>query len=323
MNNPWDTISPPAKDLSALRADALHPLDLFWAKDHLGRYLFIYEYLGNDTEFNDSPNLVGIDTVFMPSETGVSRLVLVLKEKINWELFFAICCDLLNATREAKSTKSAITIILRRLFRWQEFLKKNRRGILSEEKIKGLIGELLMLRDHLMPKYGAAASVAFWFGPEGAPQDFNINDCAVEVKCQSGSTIPCVKISSVDQLSSQLPKLFLFVVTLGRTTIENTDSINLPSLIEDIQTHLRQESAQSLERFTDLLVEAGYYYSKEYLDFNYLFLDEQAFTVTDGFPRICPDDISSGIMRLSYSISLTECEPFAVEISKWEVIKDD
>ena len=34
----------PNIDLRSLRADMDHPLDFFWAKDHLNNYLFVYEY---------------------------------------------------------------------------------------------------------------------------------------------------------------------------------------------------------------------------------------------------------------------------------------
>jgi len=44
MNNPWENINPPSKDVSARRVDHTHNLDLFWGRDHLGHYLFIYEF---------------------------------------------------------------------------------------------------------------------------------------------------------------------------------------------------------------------------------------------------------------------------------------
>ena len=90
MVNPWDQITSPSKDVSAIRAEGNHPLDLYWAKDHLGRYLFIYEYpLSSDFEIKDPPNLVGIETVSMRANNEVTRLVLVLRDKSNWELFCA------------------------------------------------------------------------------------------------------------------------------------------------------------------------------------------------------------------------------------------
>ena len=319
MNNPWDQITSPADDVNAIRADSKHPLDMFYAKDHIGRYLFVYEYPDNsDVIINDPPDLVGVETISMPSSRGASRLVLILKEKANWELFLALCNDLLTATKQIMTPKTASATILHRLRRWQDFLKKTRLDILSEENIKGLIGELLFLKNHLIPKFGSADAVKFWIGPEGAPQDFNINECAVEVKCQLGGTTPNVKISSADQLFSQMPKLFLFVVTLGKTTKDSKDAVNLPSVILDITECLEQESSSSLNRFQDLLMQAGYYYSEKYFEFNYLFSDERAYHVADNFPRICPNELKSGIIRLSYNISLAECSPYEIDILTWE-----
>jgi hypothetical protein len=319
MNNPWIKIVPPSKDVNALRADAEHPLDLFWAKDHFGRYLFVYEYPATSKVLIKDPiNLVGIETMFMKATNGISRLVLILKDKTNWELFYALCNDLITTTKTIKIPEQASATIIHRLRKWQEFLKKERLNILSEEKIKGLIGELIFLKNHLLPKIGGADAVKFWIGPEGAPQDFNINKCGVEVKCQLGGTKPYVKINSAEQLYSQFPRLFLYVVTLGKTTLDNPKAINLPNIVENIAKVLELVSSQALERFQDLLMEAGYYFSEKYLDFNYLFLDEHVFTVIDGFPRICPSDLSTGIIKLTYYINLSDCRPFEIEIKNWE-----
>jgi hypothetical protein len=323
MSNPWEKIVPPAKDVNALRVDASHPLDLFWAKDHLGRYLFIYEYPSDSNIIiKDPPDLVGVETISIPVNSEISRIVFILKEKANWELFLALCQDLLNATKLIKTPGTGSTIILHRLRRWQEFLKKKRLDIMSEEKIKGLIGELLFLRKYLIPRFGCTDAVKFWLGPEGAPQDFSINENAVEVKCQLGGTRANVKISSADQLTTQLPKLYLFVVTLGKTTKDNNSAVNLPSLISEILYYLEQESSQSLNRFQDLLLEAGYAYSQKYYEYNYLLLEEHVYLVTDGFPRICPNDLVDGILSLSYNIGLTECIPFEIDISNWELLNE-
>jgi len=320
MKNPWQAIDPPVRDVSALRVNPNHPLDLYWARDHIGRYLFIYEYpLNSKVIINDPPDLVGVDTVSMATGNGNSRLVLILKEKTDWELFFALCNDLLNATITAKSSTVASATILHRLMRWHEFLKKKRSDILSEEKIKGLIGELVFIRDHLIPKYGSADSIKFWIGPEGAPQDFNINNCAVEVKSQLGGTNPNIKISSAEQLCPQLPELFLFVVTLGKASIDNDLSVNLPTLIEEIIEKLENESEQ-LSRFQDMLMEIDYYYSEKYLDYNYLLIGQRVFNVTGEFPRICPNDLRDGIVKLSYNINLAPCTPFEIDMLEWEII---
>lgn len=312
MNNPWDTISQPSSDVAARRIDHEHDLDLFWARDHLGRYLFIFE-LPPDAALEQSslPDLAGIQLTCMPvSSRTPARLVLILNEKANWEIFLALCNDLVYTTRVCCTTEEAIQTVLRRLCRWQEFLKKQRPGLLSEERIKGLIGELLFLRETLIPAFGPAQAITFWQGPEAMPQDFNVNDCAVEVKCQLGISQATVRISSAEQLCPQLPEMYLRVLTLGRTAPENSDALNLPLLVGQIRHQLGACSPPALERFNDLLYMTGYLDSDRYREYSYLLVGKTMYRVQDGFPRLGPVDLPQGIVRLSYSISLAECAPF-------------
>lgn len=176
MTNPWNAIDPPSRDVNARRIDHTHPFDMFWAKDQLGHFLFIFEFSEHQNTMRQSllPDLAGIKAYYLPATANatVNRLVLLLNEQQNWELFYSLCNDLVGATRQAPSSQVALEIILRRLARWHEFLKANRSRLLGEEKIKGLIGELVFLRNYLIPKFGAGSAVNFWQGPEGTPQDF-------------------------------------------------------------------------------------------------------------------------------------------------------
>ena len=313
MNNPWSEINLPSKDVSARRIDPAHSLDLFWAQDHLGHYLFIYEFSSEENLPKISlPDLVGIKALYLPANREITknRLILLLNDKSNWEIFLSLCNDLIQATWRAKKSSIAVQAILSRLEHWREFLKNNRSGILSEEKILGLIGELLFIKDKLIPVFGAGQSIKFWQGPEGLPQDFNVNESAIEVKCQSGATSPYIKISSADQLCPQLPEMYLFVVTLGIASPETTNAINLPKLILQIRDVLKFETSEQVERFNDLLHSLGYVDSDRYLDFNYILTGEIMFQVIEGFPRICSHELHRGIANLSYSISLLECAPF-------------
>ena len=313
MNNPWDEITPPSKDLSARRVDHTHPLDLFWARDHLGNYLFVYEFEKIDGRLPTAlPALAGIQAMFLKAEntTDKNRFVLLLKERVKWEIFLSLCTDLVQTTRHAESSSLAIQALLRRLAHWQEFLKRIRPDILPEETIKGLIGELLFIKKHLVPAFGIAPAIKFWQGPEGLPQDFNVNDSAIEVKCQSGATAPNVRITSAEQLCPQLPEMYLYVVTLGKTTPDNEEAISLPQLISDLRKELEFEETGIIERFNDLLHMIGYIYSDLYLDYCYILTGQNMFQVDDSFPRICAEDIPLGIDRLSYHIDLSACGRF-------------
>jgi len=141
----------------------------------------------------------------------------------------------------------------------------------------------------------------------------------VEVKCQLGSTKPTIKISSIDQLYTQMPNLALYVVTLGKSTLEHKESINLPDLIEEVEAMIENDASPSLNRFQELLIEIGYVFKEKYYEFNYLFLGERAFNVERDFPRIIPIELKEGIERLRYNINLNDCVEFEIDIEQWNL----
>ena len=314
MNNPWEAISLPTRDLNARRINAEHPLDLFWARNHIGQYLFIYEFKSNEDFSNlTTPSLAGITSGLYPAEDepGLSRVVLTLNEQANWEIFYSLCMDVFHSTSQLTSAEGSAQSILRRLQRWHEFLKKRRSELLSEEQIKGLLGELIFLHDYLFATFDPGQAIKFWLGPEGFPQDFNVNNCSIEVKCQAGGTSPIIRVSSIDQLCSQMPEMYLFVVTLGKSSSELEGALNLPGLVSKIRADLNRVGSDQMERFNDLLFVAGYIDSERYLEYSYVLTNEDMFRVGGEFPRICRSEVHPGIARVVYDIDLSLCEPFA------------
>ncbi|MCF6248581.1 MAG: PD-(D/E)XK motif protein [Desulfobacula sp.] len=313
MNNPWEEIQIPSRDILYRIIDSEHPLRLLRARDIYGRFLFIYEFSHSDHIPDKFPELNGIDIYLQEPEQSPAdnyMLLLVLKENKEWQIFLSLCNDLVMSTKALDGQTEATLIILRRLKRWQKFLQRTRSGLLPEKEIKGLIGELFFIKRHLIPAFGAGTAVQFWQGPEDAPQDFSVHQCAIEVKCQLGTTTPVVRISSADQLCSQLSEMFLYVITLGKSDEASKMAVNLPSLINEIRKKLELDSPIDLERFNDLLYQTGYIELEEYRQFNYIPAAEKMFSVNNGFPRICSEDLITGIERVTYNINLIDCEVF-------------
>ena len=121
-----------------------------------------------------------------------------------------------------------------------------------------MIGELLFIVKHVSPAFGMGQAIQFWQGAEDMPQDFNIENCAVEVKCRLGTTAPSVHISSVEQFCTQLSKMYLYVVTLGKTDAEAENVLNLPNLISQIRHELETAAPSALERFNNLIYQTDY-----------------------------------------------------------------
>lgn len=319
MNNPWSVINKPASDFNVRLVDNHHPLLLYWGVDVRNRYVFVYdgEVLAMP-EQRSLPSLSGISTaVVMQGERA--KLVLILNETGNWELFYALCNDIVRATAQVTEASHGSSIVLRRLKRWQDFLKKERSGLLPMEKIKGLIGELLFLSGPVALSFGWNDAVIFWKGPEDAPQDFAVHDTAVEVKCQAGGSKPSVRISSVEQLNPQLPEAYLVVYTIATASGEELSHFNLNSLIDSIREKLETSSEAARERFEDLIYLAGYVTSDKYLEFHFTKIAVKCFKIVEGFPRILPSSIPEGVDTLSYVLQLDACAEYVDKPHWWSI----
>jgi hypothetical protein len=258
-----------------------------------------------------SPNIEGIRMHFCDDGNGKFRMFLRLSRREDWELFLALCRDIVSASRQSEGPKSALAIIIRRLQRWQAFLSQRRRDLLPEEKIKGLIGELLFLKNHLIPSIGIQNAITAWRGPYGAPQDFSFASYAVEAKCKSGSANPSVRISSAEQLTSPLPNLFLYVVTLSRCGPSDPGAVNVLSLVKVVRDECDCVSAISCEEFNNALLELHFLEDKQYEEFSYFHVGTSCFRVFDSFPRITTDMVNPVLERVSYSIPISACESFS------------
>jgi len=308
MNNPWDDVAPPKFDINVRRASPDHPYDFFWGKGVDGKLLFVFQMNAGSSLPSQLPEIQGVELSAFHSDK--KHLVLSLKEKTDWEMFLSLCRDLLQATCMLKSEESVVPVILRRLARWQQFLSRGSNGLLSEAEIKGLIGEVLFMENSLTPVFGIEDAVRFWQGPEGYPQDFNVGDMAIEVKCQSGGSSPNIRISSLEQLNSQLPEMYLYVLTLGKAATGDSNGIDLVSLVSRVREKIVCEAPNAIERFNDLLHACRYSDREAYRDYSYIPVSEVMLNVRDGFPRINLDAVPSGVSKVTYSISLDECMPY-------------
>ena len=90
-----------------------------------------------------------------------------------------------------------------RLLIWKKMLGRAVVNGMTEEKVRGLFGELYFLYNYMKPKYTLDSSVKAWGGPDGDSKDFTIDNQWYEVKSVGTSTNE-VKITSLIQLDSDV-----------------------------------------------------------------------------------------------------------------------
>ncbi len=310
MTNPWSGIEKPTSEFNVRLVSDSHPLRLYWGVDSRGRYVFLIDAsAGSMPDRRSIPELAGIKAAVGAAD-GRARLALVLNEVVNWELFHSLCNDLVRASAAAAEEAAAVAIVVRRLQRWQEFLRRQRPLILPLEELKGLIGELLFLTDTLAPKFGWDVAIGFWKGPEEAPQDFAVHETAVEVKCQSGSSKPWIRISSIHQLNPQLPRGYLVVHTLASADADDPGAFTINSMVLAIRSALEGHSDATRERLENLLFLAGYIATEAYDAFVFQRIATRSFRLADGFPRLAAGAVPAGIDRVTYQLKLDACAAF-------------
>ena len=158
------------------------------------------------------PECRGLELSLDSPAGGAATLVVRLREARSQDVFSVLAADLAQRAIGG-SEHEAARRVLTALARWQRFLAAAARS-LSDEARRGLWGELWVLEAVLLPALGADASVLAWRGPSGAPQDFQHQGCAVEVKTRAARSPAVVRINGEQQLHSD-PWEHLFVVHLA------------------------------------------------------------------------------------------------------------
>ncbi|MFG1479477.1 PD-(D/E)XK motif protein, partial [Xanthobacter sp. V4C-4] len=261
------------------------------------------------------PKLNGIDVLVEHRQGGGARLLLTLEDREQFDIFRALCGHLLDAT--ADHTRGAngpgLRLVLRRLADWHNILRRRREALLSTEEIIGLVGELLFLRDQIIPRAGASAGVAAWRGAHRDEQDFAVGACQIEVKTQLSTADHRLLISSEAQLDTARSRLLLCHQAVARAPI-GSGALSLNALIDDLTRDVAADGPVVIEQFETALEACRYAWREEYDEPSWLLTDRQLFEVRDDFPRLTPAMLPVGIHAVSYAILLSACQRFAVDL---------
>lgn len=248
-----------------------------------------------------------IDITITEREDGRWLVEFVLLNEEHLWLFELLCEDLIESSRTMVNyEKDGAAFIAQRYKTWTAFFSKKSKH-LSANQIRGLVGELLFLREHLIPLYGNASAVESWMGPANTKQDFYIGEKWFEVKTvKTGNSM--VTINSLDQLSRR-DYGELAVVYLNDTSSASESGITLNSLYQEICSLLQEEIAVN-NKFRQKAFGAGYVEDPYYDDFVFEMISYETYKVIEGFPRITKEDVHEAVCEVKYGILLSLIQKF-------------
>lgn len=249
----------------------------------------------------------GIKATALASDSGAdhSWVVVEADEIFSRDLFASLTQSIvrkyLTGTGETKAKVGAA------LDEWSELFLKNKNG-LDAQKLSGLIGELLTLRD--LAKECGPECLEAWQGFEGERHDFRKGSIALEVKV---TTTPgsIVSINGSTQLEAPCDG----TLTLRFIRLENTPNglIHLPGLLSEL-------AALGLSKTTleENILKLGAK-PAELQDTVRAFSQHEStyYEIREGFPRITPlsfhgNTLPNGVSGLKYKIDLSIAKELAL-----------
>lgn len=302
----WRSVTPSSGNTVGRRADPSHPLDFF---------------ITYDEENNLQLMLLSASSVLLPNSSqeiavrqnrrsdGQYAICFSLRDNGLREMYVALCWDLMNCTEQTQNTQSGIKSAVQRFRMWQRLFSERRDNSLSDEEIRGLIGELSVLKDICAPHYGISTATGAWVGSLYADRDFEFGDCWYEAKATSLSK-DTVTISSFDQLDAAIPGI-LAVCRLEKTSAETERSISLRYLAEQIELELADDDEKST-LFKNRLLLGGYREDDEGIDNSYLLHSIELYCVDESFPKIIRSNLPTAIQNGKYSIELAGIQDWRI-----------
>lgn len=313
-----DATHPPINELSVRELDELeiagkHPL---FAVDSSGQRQILIPVPAQKLAEDTASSGVQITSRQMVDTGSLRSYVVVIcrKPHLN-ELFSIIITEILNALADDASHPDLTAQKV--LNRWRELLERAPSERPDMQTIVGVFGELWHLRNlvRINPR-----SVSCWYGPTEARHDFVAGNISLEVKTSLARTGRFVVIHGHEQMEPTAGgRLYLASMKVDRVEESGESLMDLVNAV----TNAGGDQAVLLP----LLARAGFtaYTLELCSSIRFIVKENRIYAVEGLFPRIVTDSfvqgsLPSGILKLDYTIDLTNEPPYALTDSAVETL---
>lgn len=260
----------------------------------------------------EPPELTGLSIVTSTTESGIHWLVLSLLDPTAVNEFAVLCQDLVDQVEGTSSVEAGLNSLLGCLGRWKNLFLPNRRRLLSDEKLRALMAELVALRFlGGRPGLELATAARAWVGPMRAPQDFQFEASfmAYEVKATHRDNA-VVTIASEAQLESESYEIYLLLVQIEDLGPNEVGGVRIVDIVKRILTDL-QSDLSALNMFETGLQELGFSLAEEaYQDKTYAVDQVRSFGVNTDFPRLTRAKLPQAITGVKYQLDSSQLHDF-------------
>lgn len=299
LKEKWDNM--PAVGNGFLKLGIEHPLDLQIGYSQSSYKSFVVMDTGIIKNIPSS-FAVKVSNIQLKNQSWVLEFQLV--HPSFEEEFLRLCWDMIEYSSKEEN---ALNSLIHRYMTWQKLLQYENKSVMSFQRQKGLLGELIYL-SKMIDDIGTEAAVDSWAGPDGSDQDYLFQSEWAEIKCVSLAS-ETVHISSLQQLQQEMEGNI--VVYILESTTAGDDRISLVDVVSEIKTKL-ENNARYLDRFDLKLYKYGYRknHENEYRENQFRFIEEREYIVNDSFPKLVGNNVPSEIVSCKYELSLAAIEKY-------------
>jgi hypothetical protein len=265
---------------------------------------------------NKHLNFKGIQKENLSIEYFMEKNLIVLQLIDNdyFDLFDDLIFSLYQGIKDISQIDAYTNHFIEAFYRWSDFFEDKKSDLLSEDAIRGLMGELLVLKYLITDPSRTDINLILssWQGPYDKGNDFELETKNIEVKTKTPSGID-VKISSEFQLDISTGKgLELIVVSL---LSDFNTGISIRELILDIKK-LVQESSGENSIFWKALSQKNITSKNvsQYDIYKFKPIDVVTYNcASDDFPKLNRSNIPDEINGLKYNLRTNLLTPFIIE----------
>ena len=278
------------------RIDSSYRVNIFLGYNENGQMSLVITEYGHPKKVSSSKV---IELSFRQREDGKLALSFDLLDPTYKSIFLVFCKDIITVCETAGPEK-AVAMAINRWQYWRAMFGKKPSRLLSLSEIKGLVGELIELRDFFIPKYGALEALNGWRGPLLGHKDYELDGTWYEIKCINDSANQVI-ISSLEQLDSDIDG-HLSIVRLEETSSSASSAFNINQLVLDLMKMIEEHDL--LKLFQSRLENVGFMMDPEYEEFYFRYKGTQRYCVDQHFPRLVRNNVHPSIGNVKYTILL-------------------
>ena len=239
-------------------------------------------------------------------------LCIILNDDFFKDLFDDLILSIYSKIYNISNPEEYSELFTRHFFKWSSFFENKRNEGLTKDQVKGLIGELIYLKDLLLNSEDNIDDVLLsWRGPYDEGHDFVFDFKDYEIKTIDKSKNN-VRISSEYQLESEKGKKLELVVITVEVDIEN--GISLKKIINEIKSLVLDKFGDN-SIFINAIAQKGLTIGdlEQYEIYSYTPIEEISYdSANDNFPKLTRTTIPEQINKLNYSIRLNLLEEFII-----------